>query len=477
MLLAGCAAGGPIPTPTLPFPTATPPTLPTPRTTPTARPIAPLAPTATAVPAAPTPRAATTPTSAPAGMTPGATATIGQPAAPATFAGESAYRHVEELSISIGTRAAGSEGEAIAADYISDQLASLGYDVERQRFNITIFQDNGSSLTLLAPPATEPRTYQPLAMYYSGAGQVDGPLVLAGWGAPADFLGGVARNKIALVERGGGLTFQDKARNAKAGGALAVIVFNNATGAMQGSLNEPFDLPVVSVTRQDGMRLTRLVQQQPAVQVQLKVNVATELKPSYNVLATAPNPSGRLPIIVVGAHYDTMAAGPGANNNASGVGIMLELARALAREQRADLRFVAFGAKEVGLVGSKAYVENLSPTERNRIVAMINLDMVGVGTVLALHGTEDLVARAMTIANGLNAGRVTRLTGARTTAGDHVSFMEAGIPTLFLHRPDDPNYQSGQDRAQFVKMDALESAGTVSLRLIEQLIDGQMAPG
>jgi aminopeptidase YwaD len=369
-------------------------------------------------------------------------------------------------------RAAGTEGEMKAADYIADQFAVLGYTVTRQPFNITTFQDNGSSLTV----DVEPRQIQPIAMYYSGAGQVEAPLAYAQLGAPADFLNGVARGKIALVERGGGLTFQEKARNAKNGGAVGVIVFNNVEqpAQVQGSLTDPFDLPVVSITRADGLRLRRQIDQR-TVRASLKVNVTTEQKPSLNVVAVSPATRGRLPIIIVGAHYDTVPAGPGANNNGSGVGVMLELARVLAREQRGEVRFVAFGSNELGLVGSRSYVERLTSDEKSRIVAMINVDMVAVGPTMTFTGSEDLVTRALAIAERLQIPKVTRLTTQRTANSDHLSFSGAGIPAIYIHRPDDPNFNTAQDRAQFVKIDALQTAGAVCQQLVDQLLEKQAA--
>ena len=157
------------------------------------------------------------------------------------------------------------------------------------------------------------------------------------------------------------------------------------------------------------------------------------------------------------------------------MGVILELARALAREQRAELRFVAFGAQEVGQVGSKTYVERLTSDEKGRLTAMINVDMVAVGPTLAFAGAEDLVTRALGIADRLQIAKVTRLTAQRTAVSDHVSFISAGLPAIFIHRPDDPNYNTAQDRAQFVKIDALQSVGAVSLRLIEQLLERQAA--
>jgi aminopeptidase YwaD len=215
--------------------------------------------------------------------------------------------------------------------------------------------------------------------------------------------------------------------------------------------------------------------EQRAVRASLRVNVTTEQKPSQNVLAVASGSRARLPIIVVGGHFDTVPASPGANNNGSGVGVMLELARALAKEQRADLRFVAFGAQEIGLIGSKTYVDRLSTDEKGRLLAMINVDMLAVGPTLTFAGSDDLVARALAIAERLQVGKVSRLSAPRTSQSDHVSFLNANLPALYVHRPDDPNYQTGQDRAQFIKNEALQNAGSVSLRLVEELLEKQAA--
>ncbi|MCC6628467.1 MAG: M28 family peptidase [Chloroflexi bacterium] len=465
-LLVGCGSAAPPEVVT--FKTATPYATATPHPTATPRPLAVLEPTATV--AAPT-RAVLAPTT-----TAGAAAATATPAEtrvvqPANFEADNAYRHVEELSIGLGPRAAGTEAEGRGADYVADQLTAYGYTVTRQPFSITTFQDNGSTLTL----DVDPRQVQPLAMYYSGAGQIDGLLAAGGMGAPADYLGDVARGKIVLVERGGGLSFLEKARNARAGGAIGMIVYNSSDGPVQGSLTEPFDLPVVSISRADGLRLRRLLDQRP-IRAALKVNVTTEQKPSQNVLAVAPGARSRLPLIVIGGQLDTVAASPGANNNGSGIGVILELARVLARDQRADLRFVAFGAQEIGLVGSRTYVERLTSDEKNRLVAMINIDMIAVGQTLTFAGTDELVTRALALAERLQVGKTARLAATqRTGQSDHLSFLSANLPAIYIHRPDDPNFQTGQDRAQFVKLEALQQAGLVSLRLVEQLLEKQSA--
>ncbi|MEV0589280.1 M28 family peptidase [Nonomuraea sp. NPDC050310] len=99
----------------------------------------------------------------------------------------------------------------------------------------------------------------------------------------------------------------------------------------------------------------------------------------YNVLADWPggNPDD---ILMVGAHLDSVSAGPGINDNGSGSAAILETALEVARQSlqpAKHLRFAWWGAEELGLRGSQYYVTNLAATERAKIKGYLNFDMVG----------------------------------------------------------------------------------------------------
>ncbi len=90
-------------------------------------------------------------------------------------------------------------------------------------------------------------------------------------------------------------------------------------------------------------------------------------------------------MIIVGAHMDSVATATGAGDNASGVAAMLGAAEALADVKPVHtLVFVAFGAEEIGLIGSHEYVDSLGDNI-NHVIAMINLDSVGVGSQLNVY--------------------------------------------------------------------------------------------
>jgi aminopeptidase YwaD len=139
-----------------------------------------------------------------------------------------------------------------------------------------------------------------------------------------------------------------------------------------------------------------------------------------------------------------------------------------ARQYPYTLQFVAFGAEELGLFGSRHFVEQLSPEERRSIVAMINLDMVGVGEAWRFGGASGLAQRAEQAAAALGAPHG-MLGGPVAGASDHASFLGAGISAVFVHRVTDPNYHTAGDRPEHVDPAALGQAGELVLRLLEEL--------
>lgn len=406
-------------------------------------------PGSTAVPAT-TPAAPPSPTAAPPPPA---------PALPPAFSGAEALRQVQELADRIGTRASGGPKEAEAATYIDRQFAAQGYQVRQQLFDFDMYEATGSKLTERggAEIANGP-------LYFSGGGQVSAPVVAAGIGRPEDFPRGGLEGAIALIERGT-LTFADKMANATAAGAGGVIIYNNAPGRFDGNLGRAGStIPAVSITQEDGRRLAAAA----SPVVTLEVQAGRKQFQSRNVIAQA-GPACR---VVIGSHYDSVPAGPGANDNASGTGAVIELARVLkpAAAQK-QLCFIAFGSEELGLWGSRRYVESLSPAEKDGMTAMINLDMVGVGDTWRLFGSDGLGDLALQSARAAGVA-VDRFSGEERSSGggsDHAPFIQAGIPAVFIHLQTDPNYHTAEDRAVHIKPASLEQAGRIAVELVNRL--------
>jgi aminopeptidase YwaD len=380
-----------------------------------------------------------------------------------SVSGARAHQHVEALAAQIGSRPAGSPSYEQAVQYAVDQLRQSGYQPYLQSFPVQTYDDRGSQLLLIATgEAVTASTLQ-----YSPGGQVEAPLVSAGLGRPEDLNTVDLHGKIALVKRGE-LRFSDKVANVASAGAVGALVYNDASGAVQGSLTGPGPIPAATLSDSDGQHLLDLMASGQVI-ARLTVDASVERRSATNVVADKPARNPAAQSVVFGAHLDSVPAGPGANDNGSGSAMVLELAQVLAtRDEPFALHFVLFGAEELGLFGSHNYVERLTDAERANTRAMINLDMVGVGDTWRFGGTDDLVQRALGTTSDMGE-RALPLRGPQSGASDHASFLAAGMPALFIYRVEDPNYHQAGDRAELVDANALAQAGSIALDVLGSL--------
>lgn len=383
-------------------------------------------------------------------------------ALPKDFSGQNAYRHVQHLAETIGSRPTGTSQEQAAADYVAGQLRGYGYRVEQPPFEFEYYDDRGASLTLVVPSTNSIANH---TLASSPGGDVTGALVGAGIGRPEDSPPQGLAGQIALVERGT-LRFSEKVTNAANAGAVGVVVYNNVSGEFRGSLGEQGQIPAVGISQEDGKWLMTLLQQ-GQVTVHLKVDAGQRTVQSRNVVARA----GDTCRVIVGGHYDSVPEGPGANDNASGVATAIEVARVMRGQAEArGLCFVAFGGEELGLWGSRKFVESLNEDARSNIVAMLNMDMVGVGDRWRISGSADLLDLTSTVSQGLGIEVRPFEGGTRSGGGsDHAPFLAAGIRAVFIHRLDDPNYHTANDTAEHVDPAALEAAGRMVVGIINQV--------
>ncbi len=154
-------------------------------------------------------------------------------------------------------------------------------------------------------------------------------------------------------------------------------------------------------------------------------------------------------VIVVGAHYDCVEQTFGTDDNASGVGVLLELASIYStKESPYTIRFILFSAEEPGCLGSQYYVDNLSQEERDRIACMINIDTIAAGDNMYLYGgtvddsgsivqdwavyqaqsAADLLGLDMSFHPDVNDSFPTP---TKATASDQMPFANACIPYIY----------------------------------------------
>jgi Zn-dependent M28 family amino/carboxypeptidase len=290
------------------------------------------------------------------------------------------------------TRAAGTEGYADSVEYVAGLMRAAGYTVTLDPVPFTFFFP--VFLQQLTPVNA---VYESGAFSGSGSGRVEGGQVIpvdinltppranssgceASDFAGLDFSG---PDDIALIQRGT-CTFGEKAFQAQAAGAEAVIIFNQGnadtpdrTGLIVGNATTRNDgtpvqhsIPVVGASFAQGEALA-----QPGSTA--TVDARFETRTDFNVIAEMPGKNTNN-VVMVGAHLDSVTEGPGINDNGSGSAAILEVALQMAKVKPTNtVRFAWWAAEELGLIGSTDYVEGLSAAERAKIALYLNFDMVG----------------------------------------------------------------------------------------------------
>ncbi len=227
---------------------------------------------------------------------------------------------------------------------------------------------------------------------------------------------------------------------------------------------------------------------------------------THNIIAVLPGKDKLLKheYIVVGSHYDHLGLGgqgsgsrrpdtlgvhPGADDNASGDAVVLELAKYFKKlHSPRSIIFAFFGAEEQGLVGSKAFLEWMKqaddrrinlPKDKNGIVAMVNLDMVGRmrDQAMSVSGTgtsSEFKAMAE------QAAELTNLNISCTPDGygpsDHASFVAVDIPVLFLTTGGHMEYHTPDDVPSTLNYDGMQQTFDFSKELITRLASMPKTP-
>ncbi|MGH1564011.1 M20/M25/M40 family metallo-hydrolase [Mumia sp. DW29H23] len=301
-----------------------------------------------------------------------------------------------------GTRASGLPGYEASVDYVTKQLRRSGYQVTKQAFSFPFFHSlSDPTLSQVSPTPTD---YATDVFDYSGDGDVTGVVVPANNNVipatpepsstagcePGDFDPAPAEDAIALVQRGG-CDFAVKADNAVAAGYDALIIFNEGnpgrTDLTIGTLGGEKPIPVVGLSYADAVAIIEQLETGP---VTLRVTTDVENDPdrtTWNVIANlSPKDLKKVKnkdeVVVVGAHLDSVAAGPGINDNGSGTAGILTIAQKMAdlkltKKLTRPVRFAFWGAEESGLLGSEHYVASLTDNQRSKLYANLNFDMIG----------------------------------------------------------------------------------------------------
>lgn len=215
-----------------------------------------------------------------------------------------------------------------------------------------------------------------------------------------------------------------------------------------------------------------------------------------NIVAAVPGTDLAQELVVLGAHYDHIGVAGrgecvesrregeadaicnGADDNASGTAMLLELARHFsAHRPRRTVVFVHFAGEELGLLGSKALAER-PPFPLDKVAAMVNLDMIGrlgpkglaIGGLVSSDAWLPLLDRVGT------AGVETLYEASVATRSDHAHFYRKNVPVLFFFTFTHADYHRPSDSSEKINHEGLLKIGTIIGGVAQALADGYAVP-
>ena len=445
---------------------------------PTEPPPTPVPPTATTEPP-PTAERTAPPTVAPTAV-PTVEPVTPEPTEPVVFneavaaAADQVYGLLTQLLDELGHREGGTQEEEHAAEHLKERFDAMGYSSELQRFSFEYFdlmsfiQGRRETATIAVQSPIQasltglPLTTTPNGTPNSGALALV-PLESDGQAAEEELEGKVAliqAGEISLGDPAVVLKLQDRVNQVAEAGAVAAVVDGSSAVGMQGYiplLGVASPIPALLVPPAPPGVSNPLSSVPPNIEIVISVQIQTEALESQNVVAELKGEGDD--VVVVGAHYDLVPQTQfGANDNSSGIAVVLSLAEALAGQSLPfTVRFVTFGAEELGLYGSSHYVSSLDPAELGRIKAMINFDPVGSGSSIALVGNSGFLELAMGEAEEMGFGAQEGMLPPGASS-DHVPFESVGMPVLLMYANDVSRIHTPNDVLEYVQPERLGEA-------------------
>jgi aminopeptidase YwaD len=439
------------------------------------------------------------------------------------FDAQATWSYIKDLTAdSMQGRKSGQPGAALAEEYIASKFKEWGLEPAGDNGtyfeNFTIEHRNisqGVKLEIIAENAKRDFYYGEdwRVQRYSGSGNFSAELVFVGYGINApekeydDYAGVDVKGKIVLFSTAtpqklekklGDLAKMDKRiEAAQKLGARAAITFRPSTSQSRYSrsgigkeLYKP-DFVFLSVEskvtgfifkdlKTEIRALMREIDSkakpqslETGVKAFVSVNaIFDEKRPSRNVLAkiTGSDKALKGEYVVIGGHMDHLGITPmgdimnGANDNASGTAVVMEIARIMKLNRAKPKRTVIFGlwaGEEQGLLGSRHYADH-SPFSMNKTVAYINMDMVGHGSgKIPFQGVYYGPKIWKLLKEKLSKDILDYVNPQRGGPGgsDHTPFLEKGVPGYFIITRGAIKYHHSRDDADLIKPEMLKKTG------------------
>ncbi|HUG11611.1 MAG TPA: M28 family peptidase [Opitutaceae bacterium] len=333
-----------------------------------------------------------------------------------------------------GGRATGTTANSGALEQLAAELRSLGHEPEFEAFRMRGWERGNDSVAMIAPLE---RTLRVAALAYSEPHEAfEADVVYVGQGRSEEYPSD-AQGRVVLLASSTGLQPREYTRIAAERGARGILQINREGGgqllARTGSfIGEPLAVPAYSITQEEGLWMQRLIAGGAKVRVRMETRSRCVETQSANLRLTLPGESPER--ILVGAHFDSWDLGQGAVDNGLGIAQLYAIAHALrGRALRRTVELVWFNGEELGLWGSRHGASRVGDTP---IVAMINLDMVGVPIAVNALGDASLVAALVRWNTGRGALALERgVENVNWFGSDHTPYQLAGVRAITFNAP------------------------------------------
>jgi Iap family predicted aminopeptidase len=354
-------------------------------------------------------------------------------ATPFDDSSRAAHAMLTRLCDDFGGRLTGSAANRGAMEQLAAELRALGLQPEIVPFTMPGWERGADKAELVAPLA---RPLRAVALAYTQPhAAFEAEVVDIGAGRPADYPADV-RGRIVLLDSTTALTAREFSNLAAGRGAKGILFINREGGgqllARTGSfVGEALPLPVYSLVQEEGRWMQRLLKRGRPVRVRLETQSRCVETPTANLVLRL---KGRSPErIVVGAHFDSWDLGQGALDNGLGTAQLFALASALrGRDLARTVELVWYNGEEQGLWGSRHAAATLGDAP---VVAMINLDMVGVPIAVNALGDESLVPALERWNNARAAKLPLGVQNINWFGSDHTPYQLAGVRAITFNAP------------------------------------------
>ncbi len=346
------------------------------------------------------------------------------------------YAFLGRMCDDYGGRLVGSRQNRRALERLAQELSALGLKPEFQEFSMPGWERRTDSVTMLKPFN---RTLRVAALSYTNPhAPFRADVVSMGKGAATDYAASGVAGKVGLLSAGTGLQTSEIAAIAKERGLRAILFINREAGGQlltrTGSfVGKALPIPVYSITQEEGLWMGRLLARNEPVRVEIRTTSRCVDVETANLVVRL---AGRSPDkVIVGGHFDSWDLGQGAIDNGLGVAQLFALAHALRdRPLARTVEIVWFNGEEMGLWGSRHAAKVLGS---DPVIAMVNLDMVGVPIAINALGDDSLVpalerfqaARTVKLPKGVE--------NVNWMGSDHTAYQLVGVRAVTFNAPID----------------------------------------